>query len=27
MFCIKCGAENSDEAVFCQKCGHKFTFA
>ena len=26
MFCIKCGAENSDEAVFCQKCGHKFEF-
>lgn len=24
MFCIKCGAENSDEALFCQKCGHKF---
>lgn len=21
MFCIKCGTENSDEAVFCQKCG------
>lgn len=21
MFCIKCGAQNSDEAVFCQKCG------
>ncbi len=27
MFCIKCGAKNSDEAVFCQKCGHKFGFA
>ncbi|MDQ3635189.1 MAG: PH domain-containing protein [Acidobacteriota bacterium] len=27
MFCIKCGAENSDEAVFCQKCGHRFEFA
>ncbi len=27
MFCIKCGAENSDEAVFCQKCGHRFQFA
>lgn len=26
MFCIKCGAKNSDEAVFCQKCGHKFEF-
>lgn len=24
MFCIKCGTENSDEAVFCQKCGHRF---
>jgi len=21
MFCIKCGAKNSAEAVFCQKCG------
>jgi uncharacterized membrane protein YdbT with pleckstrin-like domain len=21
MFCNKCGAKNSDEAVFCQKCG------
>lgn len=21
MFCTKCGAKNSDEAVFCQKCG------
>jgi membrane protein YdbS with pleckstrin-like domain len=21
MFCIKCGAKNSDEALFCQKCG------
>ncbi len=21
MFCTKCGANNSDEAVFCQKCG------
>lgn len=21
MFCIKCGAQNSDEAVYCQKCG------
>ena len=21
MYCIKCGANNSDEAVFCQKCG------
>lgn len=24
MFCIKCGANNSEEAVFCQKCGNKF---
>lgn len=24
MFCIKCGANNSDEAVYCQKCGHQF---
>lgn len=22
MFCIKCGANNSDEAVYCQKCGN-----
>lgn len=21
MFCIKCGSNNSDEAVYCQKCG------
>lgn len=21
MFCIKCGANNSDEAIYCQKCG------
>lgn len=21
MFCIKCGANNSDQAVYCQKCG------
>lgn len=21
MFCTKCGAQNSDEAVYCQKCG------
>ncbi len=27
MFCIKCGAKNSDEAVFCHKCGHRFEFA
>ncbi len=23
MFCIKCGAENPDNAKFCQKCGQK----
>lgn len=22
MYCIKCGAVNSDEAVYCQKCGN-----
>ena len=22
MYCIKCGANNSDEAVYCQKCGN-----
>ncbi len=22
MFCIKCGAGNSDQAVYCQKCGN-----
>lgn len=21
MFCIKCGSQNSDEAIYCQKCG------
>ncbi len=21
MFCIKCGAQNSDRAIYCQKCG------
>lgn len=21
MFCIKCGVKNSDEAIYCQKCG------
>src|SRR5437868_1884215 len=21
MFCTKCGAKNSDEAIYCQKCG------
>lgn len=24
MFCIKCGTNNSDEAVFCMKCGNQF---
>ena len=24
MFCHKCGAKNSDEAIFCQKCGLRF---
>jgi uncharacterized membrane protein YdbT with pleckstrin-like domain len=24
MFCIKCGKENSDNAVYCQKCGQAF---
>jgi membrane protein YdbS with pleckstrin-like domain/ribosomal protein L40E len=24
MYCIKCGTANSDEAVFCQKCGYRF---
>ncbi len=24
MYCIKCGTENIDEAVFCQKCGFRF---
>ncbi len=24
MFCNKCGKENADDAVFCQKCGNKF---
>ena len=24
MFCSKCGANNSDEAVYCQKCGLAF---
>jgi len=23
MYCVKCGAQNSDEAAFCQKCGHR----
>ncbi|HRH41180.1 MAG TPA: PH domain-containing protein [Pyrinomonadaceae bacterium] len=25
MFCHKCGASNSDDANFCQKCGYQFT--
>lgn len=25
MFCHKCGANNSDDANFCQKCGYQFT--
>ncbi|MEO8573361.1 MAG: PH domain-containing protein [Pyrinomonadaceae bacterium] len=24
MFCSKCGKENSDDAVYCQKCGRPF---
>ncbi len=24
MFCSKCGAKNSDEAIYCQKCGFRF---
>ncbi len=24
MYCIKCGFENKDEAIFCLKCGAKF---
>lgn len=24
MYCIKCGTANSDEALFCQKCGYRF---
>lgn len=24
MYCIKCGKENSDDAVYCQKCGRTF---
>src|SRR5688572_2277857 len=24
MYCIKCGASNSDEAKFCRKCGYEF---
>lgn len=24
MYCTKCGTENSDEAVYCQKCGRQF---
>ena len=22
-FCLKCGAENKDEAQFCEKCGYE----
>ena len=25
MFCTKCGKENADDAVYCQKCGTAFT--
>jgi putative membrane protein len=24
MYCIKCGKQNSDDAVYCQKCGQPF---
>lgn len=24
MYCTKCGKENSDDAVFCRKCGNEF---
>src|SRR5687768_9755891 len=24
MFCIKCGKENADDALYCQKCGGAF---
>jgi uncharacterized membrane protein YdbT with pleckstrin-like domain len=24
MYCIKCGKQNSDDAVYCQKCGQAF---
>ena len=24
MYCIKCGKENADDALFCQKCGNAF---
>ena len=24
-FCIKCGAPNLSEAIFCQKCGNQFS--
>ena len=27
MFCSKCGAKNSDEAVYCQKCGFQLEAA
>jgi uncharacterized membrane protein YdbT with pleckstrin-like domain len=26
MFCTKCGKENADDAVYCQKCGSEFTY-
>lgn len=25
MFCSKCGRENADDAVYCQKCGTRFS--
>src|SRR3954470_12140507 len=25
MFCTKCGKENADDAICCQKCGNAFT--
>src|SRR5688572_4581824 len=24
MYCIRCGKENADDAVYCQKCGQAF---
>ena len=24
MYCIRCGTENRDDALFCQKCGYRF---
>ncbi len=26
MFCIKCGAKNSEEAIYCQKCGETLQY-